>query len=96
MFLFNWLGFVFATILCLVVWRILRGGGIRARKRSRDAQNVALIVLGSGGHTMEMFKLMHGICRRFNKRVYVTTDELSKQKVRNVFYGIDLSCFVQF
>lgn len=59
----------------------MRIRGIGVKKRSRDAHNVALIVLGSGGHTTEMFKLMNGICQRFNHRVYVTTEELSKQRV---------------
>jgi len=75
-----WLLVIIALLSSLFVWRSLRSRGILNKKRPKDGQNVALIVLGSGGHTMEMFKLMNGISQRFNKRVYVTTDELSKKK----------------
>lgn len=73
--------FLISLFILLLIWRSLRTRGIGVRKRSKDGQNRALIVLGSGGHTMEMFKLMNGVCQRFNQRVYVATDELSKQKV---------------
>jgi hypothetical protein len=68
-------------ISILFIWRFLRTKGFLTRKREIGSQNVALIVLGSGGHTMEMFRLMNSVCERFSKRVYVTADELSKQKV---------------
>jgi hypothetical protein len=84
-----------ATMLfiLLLIWRSLRTRGI-VQKRSKDAQNTALIVLGSGGHTMEMFKLMNSVCQRFNQRVYVATDELSKQKanLQIGFYNIYSLC----
>ncbi|KAI6191720.1 UDP-N-acetylglucosamine transferase subunit ALG14-like protein [Aphelenchoides bicaudatus] len=36
---------------------------------------------------MEMFKLTNSICQRFNQRIYVATDELSKQKAINFEAG---------
>lgn len=84
MTLFIWVISSIGVILILFIWRILRTRGLITQKRPKNAQNIALIVLGSGGHTMEMFKLMNGVCERFNKRIYVTADELSKQKVKNM------------
>lgn len=49
-----WVALTVTSVSALLVWRFLRARGVWDRKRSKDAQNVALIVLGSGGHTMEM------------------------------------------
>jgi hypothetical protein len=77
----GYLLFIPTVFILLVVWRWFRHYGSLNRNRSKDSQNVALIILGSGGHTMEMLKLMNGVCQRFSSRVYVTSDELSKKKV---------------
>jgi hypothetical protein len=57
-----------------------------------------LAVFGSGGHTMEMFKLLFAsgnVAEKFDHRVYVVaeTDNLSLQKVLSLLFLLKIYDF---
>jgi len=80
--LFLWISSAFAVIfISLILWRKAR----KSRKRNWGpaARLKTCLVLGSGGHTTELLRLVEALGPQYHHRVYVmaTTDKMSKQKV---------------
>ena len=60
-----------------------------------------LVILGSGGHTVEMLKMVDALDpKKYNPRIYVVadTDEISHKKLLEVEknFKVCLSCLLQF
>lgn len=53
-----------------------------------------MVVLGSGGHTTEMIRLISDVKKLFGTRIYVAAEERSKLKVSRkmayIFYAVNL------
>ena len=71
----------FALIPTLLLVRALLRRQWRASSTRNKADQRVLIVLGSGGHTTEMLRLIDGLTKLFDTRLFLTADERSRAKV---------------
>ncbi|XP_032229004.1 UDP-N-acetylglucosamine transferase subunit ALG14 homolog [Nematostella vectensis] len=63
------------------IWWVLGRRKMEIQPRSKPVKT--LIVMGSGGHTSEMIRLMSGLSDMYNPRMYLIadTDKMSEEKV---------------
>ena len=63
---------IFTLLIARLIYLVMR---VRSPRRHSSAQTVAMVILGSGGHTMEMLRLLSGMnLKNFPRRVYVVAD----------------------
>ncbi|KAI6205355.1 UDP-N-acetylglucosamine transferase subunit ALG14-like protein [Aphelenchoides besseyi] len=79
----TWISLLSAIIAGLLVFRYVRHSKLLKLSKRTPEQRRALIVLGSGGHTSEMFKLMDAIASKCPIRSYILADEMSRKRVLN-------------
>ena len=79
--LFTTLLFIFALLVVRLLYLMMH---VRLPRQSTANPVVTMVVLGSGGHTMEMLRLLSGMdLVNFSRRVYVAaeTDTMSIKKI---------------
>ncbi|MFH4974534.1 hypothetical protein AB6A40_001243 [Gnathostoma spinigerum] len=84
------LAFAFLVVLCIFIMELvklyvnyIRRHEICSAPRPASSCQRTLVILGSGGHTAEMFELLKHFREQYSPRLYIiaATDRLSEQKV---------------
>ncbi|GAB1600092.1 UDP-N-acetylglucosamine transferase subunit ALG14 homolog [Argonauta hians] len=79
----TFLGLLPVWLLLCILYRVTRGFSQTHGRNKRCIPTSTLVVVGSGGHTMEMIQLLSGLTEKYHPRHYVVanSDKFSDTKI---------------